>query len=161
MQSQTEWATGFLTQLLLQHLKNQYPSQMQKVDPRSFFTGIEGCESIKDPQTLLMDRHAWVPEEVLREVLRTAERVAGRKDIAYHASVDYFEQSAKGCDDRGPSIFEIIARVFDDTRTMALFSSLWASAYTTFMQLQAIMKEPGATELILLSQCSDGCHYYL
>jgi two-component system, NtrC family, response regulator len=156
MQSQAEWATGFLTQLLLQHLKNHYPAQMKKIDPRSFFTGIEGYESIKDPQTILMDRHAWIPEEVLRELLRTAERVTGRKDIAYHAAIDYFTRSASGSDDRAPSIFEIMARVFDDARTMALFSSLWANAYTTFMQLQAIMKEPEATELILLSQCLDG-----
>ena len=64
MQTQTAWATGFLTQLLLDHLQRHYPSQMQKIDPRTFFSGIEGYESLKDPRALLMDSHAWLPEFV-------------------------------------------------------------------------------------------------
>ena len=156
MQTQTAWATGFLTQLLLDHLQRHYPSQMQKIDPRTFFSGIEGYESLKDPQALLMDSHAWLPEEVLREVLLTAERVSGRKEIAREAAVDYFTRAAGAEGKRGPSIFEIMARTFGDVRSAALCSGLWAGAYTTFMRLQAIAKDPVETELIVLSQCDPG-----
>lgn len=156
MQTQTAWATGFLTQLLLDHLQRHYPSPMQKIDPRTFFSGIEGYESLKDPRSLLMDSHAWLPEEVLREVLRTAERVSGRKEIAREAAVDYFTRSAQAGDLRVPSIFEIMALSFDDVRTVALCSGLWAGAYTTFIRLQAIAKDPADTELIVLSQCDPG-----
>ena len=156
MQPQTAWATGFLTQLLLNHLQSRYPSPMQKIDPRTFFSGIEGYESLKDPLSLLMDSHAWLPEEVLREVLRTAERVSGRKEIACEAAVDYFTRAAGTEGKRVPSIFEIMARTFDDVRSAALFSGLWAGAYTTFMRLQAVAKDPVETELIILSQCDPG-----
>ena len=156
MQTQTAWATGFLTQLLLDHLQRQYPSQMQKIDPRTFFSGIEGYESLKDPQALLMDSHAWLPEEVLREVLLTAERVSGRKEIACEAAVDYFTRAAGAEGKRVPSIFEIMVRTFDDVRSAALCSGLWAGAYTTFMRLQAVARDPVGTELIVLSQCDPG-----
>ena len=158
MLSQTAWATGFLTQLLFQYLKKQYPVAMQKIDPRAFFTGMEGYESIKDPQALLIDRHSWLPEEVLREVLRVAEQVTGRKDVAYQASVAYFTQLADHRGSGTPSIFEIITQIFGDVRTMGLVSSLWANAYTTFLQLQAIVKDPEASELILLSRCPETFH---
>ena len=156
MQPQTAWATGFLTQLLLNHLQSRYPSPMQKIDPRTFFSGIEGYESLKDPLSLLMDSHAWLPEEVLREVLLTAERVSGRKEIACEAAVDYFTRAAGTEGKRVPSIFEIMARTFDDVRSAALCSGLWAGAYTTFMRLQAVAKDPVETELIILSQCDPG-----
>jgi DNA-binding NtrC family response regulator len=156
MQTQTAWATGFLTQLLLNHLERHYPSQMQAIDPRSFFSGIEGYESLKDPRALLMDSHAWLPEEVLREVLRTAERVAGRKEIAYEAAMEYFTRSAQAGVLHVPSIFEIMARSFDDVRNVALYSGQWAGAYTTFMRLQAVARDPADTEMIILSQCDPG-----
>jgi transcriptional regulator with GAF, ATPase, and Fis domain len=155
MQPQTAWATGFLTQILLDHLRNRYPSQIQGIDPRAFLSGIEGYESLKDPEALLRDSHAWLPEEVLREVLRTAERVSGRKDIAYEAALDYFSRSSDHRAQRSPSIFEIIVRIFDDVRTVTLCSNLWAGAYTTFMKLQAITRDPAAHELIILSQCDE------
>ncbi|HUK55804.1 MAG TPA: sigma 54-interacting transcriptional regulator [Nitrospiria bacterium] len=156
MQTQTAWATGFLTQLLLNHLQIHYPSRMQKVNPRALFSGVEGYDSLKDPQDLLMDSHAWLPEEVLREVLLTAERLSGRKEIAYEAALDYFARSARKGEKHVPSIFEIIARTFDDVRTVALCSGLWGGAYTTFMRLQAIAKNPSDTELIVLAQCDSG-----
>lgn len=158
MQTQTAWATGFLTQLLLTHLQIHYPSQMQKVNPRAFFSGVEGYDALKDPQGLVMDSHAWIPEEVLREVLRTAERLSGRKEIAYEAAVDYFVRSAREGERHIPSIFEIIARTFDDVRTVALCSGLWAGAYTTFLRLQAVAKNPADTEMIVLSQWDPGFH---
>ncbi|HEY5593614.1 MAG TPA: sigma 54-interacting transcriptional regulator, partial [Nitrospiria bacterium] len=105
---------------------------------------------------LLMDSHAWLPEEVLREVLLTAERVSGRKEIAREAAVDYFTRAAGAEGKRGPSIFEIMARTFGDVRSAALCSGLWAGAYTTFMRLQAVAKDPVETELIVLSQCDPG-----
>lgn len=156
MQTQTAWATGFLTQLLLNYLQTRYPSQLQRVDPRSFFSGVDGYDSLQDPRSLLMDSHAWLPEEVLREVLRTAERLSGRKEIAYEAAIDYFTRSAQAGDQRTPSIFEIMARGFDDVRAVALCSGLWAGAYTTFMRLQAIPGDPDEAELIILSQCDPG-----
>jgi len=158
MQTQTAWATGFLTQLLLNHLQIHYPSQMQKVNPRAFFSGVEGYDALKDPQDLVMDNHAWLPEEVLREVLRTAERLSGRKEIAYEAAVDYFARSARKGERHVPSIFEIIARTFDDVRTVALYSGLWAGAYTTFLRLQAVAKNPADNEMIVLSQWDSGFH---
>jgi len=156
MQTQTAWATGFLTQLLLNYLERHYPAQTQAIDPRTYFSGIEGYESLKDPRALLLDSHAWLPEEVLREVLRTAERVAGRKEIAYEAAVDYFTRSARGDVQHIPSIFEIMARSFDDVRNVALYSGHWAGAYTTFMKLQAVSRDPAVSELIILSQCDPG-----
>jgi transcriptional regulator with GAF, ATPase, and Fis domain len=158
MQLQAAWATGFLTQLILTHLQRHYPSQMQKIDFRTFFSGMEGYESLKDPQALLMDSHAWLPEDVLREILLTAERVSGRKKIAYEAAMDFFARSATAGDQRVPSIFEIMARSFDDVRTVTLCSGLWAGAYTTFLRLQAIAQDPTNTELIVLSQCDSGFH---
>jgi len=158
MQTQTAWATGFLTQLLLNHLRIYYPSQMHKVNPRALFSAVEGYDALKDPQDLLMDSHAWLPEEVLREMLRTAERLSGRKEIAREAAVDYFIRSARKGDRHIPSIFEIIARTFDDVRTVALYSGLWAGAYTTFLRLQAVPKNPADTEMIVLSQWDSGFH---
>ncbi|HTN42570.1 MAG TPA: sigma-54 dependent transcriptional regulator [Nitrospiria bacterium] len=158
MQTQTAWATGFLTQLLLTHLQIYYPSQMNKVNPRALFSGVEGYDALKDPQDLLMDHHAWLPEEVLREVLRTAERLSGRKEIAREAAIDYFIRSARQGERHIPSIFEIIARTFDDVRTVALYSGLWAGAYTTFLRLQAVARNPADPEMIVLSQWDPGFH---
>jgi transcriptional regulator with GAF, ATPase, and Fis domain len=156
MQKQTAWATGFLTQLILTHLHRHHPSIMQKLDPRTFFSGMEGYESLQDPQALLMDGHAWLPEEVLREILVTAERISGRKEIAHQAAMEFFVRSAEAGDQRVPSIFEIMARSFDDVRTVALCSGLWAGVYTTFLRLQAIPKESADTEMIVLSQSIPG-----
>lgn len=158
MQMQTAWATGFLTQLLLDHLKIHYPSQTQNLNPQAFFSGVVGYDALKDPEALLLDRHAWFPEEVLREVLLTAERLSGRKDIAFEAAVDYFIRSAREGEKHIPSIFEIIARTFDDVRTVVLFSALWAGAYTTYLRLQAITPKPAENELIVLSQWNSEFH---
>ena len=156
MEPRTDWSSGFLTQLLLKHLHVHYPSQMARIDPRSFFAEVEGYETFKDPYSLLMDSHAWIPEPVLREVLRTAEQVSGRKDIAYQAAKDYFLDSSNDPDRRTPFIFEIIARIADDVRTVILSSSLWGSAYTTFMNLQAFSLDPAASELVILCQSKNG-----
>ena len=156
MLTKTAWATGFLTRLVLDYLKTHHPSQMRGIDPHAFFKGIEGFETLKDPQALLLDSHAWLPEEVLREVLRTAERVSGRKEIAYEAALDYFIRSAEGRNPHPPFIFEIIARMVDDVRTVALCSSLWATAYTTFLRLQSISLDPDRPELIILCQSNEG-----
>ncbi|HEY4484969.1 MAG TPA: sigma-54 dependent transcriptional regulator [Nitrospiria bacterium] len=156
MQRQTAWVTGFLTQLLLNHLYRRYPDRMQEMDPRTFFSGCEGYESIKNPLSLLMDSHAWLPEEVLRELHRTAERVSGRKDVAYEAAMEYFRQVSQERGAGSPSLFEIIARSFEDVRTVARCSELWAGAYTTFLRLQSVVRDPSATEVIILAQCREG-----
>jgi hypothetical protein len=82
--------------------------------------------------------------------------VSGRKEIAREAAVDYFTRAAGAEGKRGPSIFEIMARTFGDVRSAALCSGLWAGAYTTFMKLQAIARDPVETELIVLSRCDPG-----
>ena len=156
MQSQSAWASGFLSQIVLQYLRKQYPVQSEKLDPRSFFSVIEGSEYLKDPGSLLSDRHAYFPEEVLRELLRTSERISGKKDIAYHAAISYFSDSGRREPTHSPSLFEIIAGILDDVRAVALFSNQWATVYTTFLKLQAIMSDPSKNEVIILSQSIPG-----
>jgi transcriptional regulator with GAF, ATPase, and Fis domain len=158
MQPQTAWATGFLTQLILRYLRKRYPVQTEKINPRQFFSVIEGADHLKNPEGLLNDRHAYLPEEVLREVMVTAERISGRKDVAYHAALDYFRSASEERGERSPSLFEIIARISNDVQSVALFSDIWAAAYTTFLKLQPLIKEPGRSELVILSQCPEEFH---
>lgn len=161
MPQRTVWVTGFLTQLILAHLRLRYPSEFQRIDFRALFGGIEGYEGIKDPQSILQDSHSWIPEEVLREVLRSAEELTGRKDIALEASIDYFSRAGDPSSRSVPSIFEIIARTFNDVRTVVLSSGLWASAYTSFMRLQAIAPDADSNGVIILSHCEENCRLWL
>lgn len=156
MQSQLAWASGFLSQIILRYLRKEYPVQAEKIDPRSFFSVIEGSEFLKDPGALLNDRHAYFPEEVLRELLHEAERISGGKDIAYRAAISYFSDSGRQGQAQPPSLFEVIAGILDDVRAVALFSNQWATVYTTFLKLQAIMADPAKNEVIILSQSIDG-----
>ena len=151
----TAWATGFLTQLILRHLRKHYPTQTADINPRLFFSAVEGNELLRNPHALLTDSHAYIPEEVLREVLSVAERITGQKDVAYHAALEYFDQSGNGGHEHAPSIFEIIALSISDVRSVALCSNLWAGAYTTFLRLQPLMKDSSASELVILSQCPN------
>jgi transcriptional regulator with GAF, ATPase, and Fis domain len=152
MGPQSAWATGFLTQLILRYLERHYPGQSGKLNHASFFSSVEGSERLRNPGALLQDSHAYLPEEVLREVLAAAENISGRKDVAYHAALEYFTRSGNGDKDRAPSIFEIIAMSIHDVRLVALSSHLWAGAYTTFLRLQPLMLDPSKQELVILSQ---------
>ena len=90
------------------------------------------------PATLLRDPHGWIPELLLRRVLAVAEQTAQSKTVAYDAARYYFGTGRPS----QPSLLELVAHAFSDVGAMVSRSHLWAGAYTTYLQLQALIPKP-------------------
>ncbi|MEW6323961.1 MAG: sigma 54-interacting transcriptional regulator [Nitrospirota bacterium] len=129
------WATTFLTHQLLHYLDFSSPAAARAIDYRALVSGIDGFEPSDSPETFLRDPHHWLPEPLLRRVLAMAEQMGGSKTVAYEAARHYFGQGRPS----QPSLLEVIALAFSDVGGMVGSSHLWAGAYTTYLQMQALI----------------------
>jgi transcriptional regulator with GAF, ATPase, and Fis domain len=137
------WATTFLTHQLLHYLDIVAPEAVRAIDFDELLTGVEGFEPPDDPVAFLRDPHHWLPEPLLRRALAAAERAAGQKEVAYEAALHYFS----GGRSANPSLLELVALAFADVGGMVAHSHLWAGAYTTYLQLQALVpRSPASAE---------------
>ena len=150
MEELQPWVTCFFTDILLSNLEDT-TRKKKLVDYPSLFRGIEGLESPSDPKAFLRDVHNWVPLTVLTELLAQCEKISGRKDIAYHAARAYFDPQKKQL----PSLFEIIAHVLNDVRSVLIYVNLWAAVQTNFLRLQAFEKQDTSSGLYILAQFDE------
>jgi len=118
------------------------------VDYLALLQGIEGFEVPPDPKAFLRDVSNWVPLGVLRELHLQAERISGRKDIAYLAARTYFEHGREEL----LSLFEIIFRVLNDVRSVVICSHLWATVQTNYLKLQSFETPEPDRPLYMLAQ---------
>ncbi len=141
------WATCFLTDILLSYLEGRFHGKTT-IDYPALFRGIEGFEVPQDPRAFLRNVNNWVPLGVLRELLFFAERVSGRKDIAYHAARTYFEEGQSEI----LSLFEIIFRVLNDVRSTVVCATHWAAVHTNYLKLQSFESPGPEPGLYMLAQ---------
>jgi len=106
----------------------------------------EGFGTIRDPKAFLLDPNNWVPDAVLRELIRRTEHASGLKDITYRAALAHFAVS----EGRQPALIETIARYLDDVDAVVRFSGLWATAYTNYLEMQAFARPDEAGTLYIL-----------
>ncbi len=148
MEEQQPWVTCFLPNILLTHVEQTIGGK-GVIDYPSLFTTIEGFEIPGDPESYLKDVHNWVPLTVLWELHLQCEKISGKKDIAYHAARAYFDPQKKQL----PSLFEIIAHVLNDVRSLLLFADLWASVNTNYLKFQSF--EGPKRDLYMLAQFEE------
>lgn len=144
------WLTCFFTDILLTHLQETGKGK-KRIDYPGLFQGVEGLESPSDPRAFLKDVHNWVPLIVLTDLLSQCEKISGREDFAYHAARAYFDPRKK----RLPSLFDIIARILSDVRSVLTYVNLWGAMQTNFLKLQAFEKEDTRSGLYILAQFDE------
>ena len=144
---QQPWCSCFLPNILARYMEKTM-SGNTGIDYPALFREIDGVEAPANPESFIKDVTNWVPLSVLRDLLIQCERSSGRKDIAYHAARDYFDPGKK----QFPSLFEIIARVLNDVRSMLIFSDLWASVQTNYLKLQSFETQAAQPELYVLAR---------
>ncbi len=149
------WVTGFLSSLLIDYLEEREPHAAKALPYDTLFVGTALAPRAADARTLLSDPNQWIPQEILSRLITLAEDVTGEADVIYLAALAHFTRPNR----RGPSIFEIIATLFDDVRGVVLAAGRWATAYTTNVALQTI-EPPGGSEAIMLAQVPPKIHPY-
>lgn len=147
-EEQQPWVTCFLAHILLTHVQ-QTVKRKKGIDYPSLFTSAEGFEIPADPEVYLRDVNNWVPLAVLWELHAQCEKISGQKDFAYDAARAYFNPQKKHL----PSLFEIIAHVLNDVRSLLLFADLWASVQTNYLKFQSF--EGPNRDLYMLAQFAE------
>ncbi len=142
------WVTCFLTNILITHLEETVTAK-KGIDYAGLFRSVQGLEIPLDPESYLKDISNWVPVPVLREIHLQCETISGRKDFAYHAARAYFDPKKKHL----PSLFEIIAHVLNDVRSLLICADLWASVQTNYLKFQSF--EGSQRDLYMLAQFQE------
>ena len=140
------WVTCFLTNILLSYIQETTKGKKVIDYPALFTTFKKGFRALADPEAYLKDVNNWVPLSVHRDLLWQCETISGRKDFAYHAARAYFDPKKKQL----PSLFEIIAHLLNDIRSLLLCADLWAAVQTNYLKFQAF-DSPGR-DLHMLAQ---------
>src|SRR5438876_3616834 len=141
------WVTCFLTGMVNRYL-DSLPGTDDRLDFHRVMGVVEGFDHIPDPKAFLLDPNNWVPHAVLRELIHRGEEASGRKDVTYRAALAYFASSNK----REPTLMETIARYLDDVDMAVRCSSLWASAYSNYLRMQAFARPDEAHTLYVLAR---------
>src|SRR5256885_10588048 len=113
------WVTCQLSDMLLSYVKSDLGAS-DAIDYAALFHAAEGFETPADPEAFLTDAANWIPLSILRELEAQCAKLAGKKDVAYHAAKAYFTPGKR----RLPSVFEIIVRVLNDVRSALSFANL-------------------------------------
>ncbi|MCI0529275.1 MAG: sigma-54 dependent transcriptional regulator [Nitrospira sp.] len=151
----TPWVTGFLCNILISYLERHYPSDEKKINYAGIISAEEGFHPPKDPKAFLRDSNHWFPHSFLKELIRAGERLTRKKDLAYLATLDYFDPS----NPRLPFVFEMITEMLQDVQLTLGFSDHWAGVYTNYLKLQTC--EPQSHEgheVVILSYYEDFVH---
>jgi sigma-54 interacting transcriptional regulator len=139
------WVTCFLTSMVIRFFDGCVPVG-EAVDYHRVMGVVEGFGDIRDPKAFLLDANNWVPEGVLRELIRRTELASGRKDLPYRAALAHFATS----DGHRPALIETIARYLDDVDAVVRFAGLWAAAYTNYLAMQAFARPDEPRTLYIL-----------
>jgi transcriptional regulator with PAS, ATPase and Fis domain len=152
MQSQTAWATGLLSHILIRYLEKQSQTTREPIPYPRILSAAPGFETVRDPEAFLKDTNHWIPYTVLNELLRYGEEVTGQKDMAYQAALDFFSSA----NERIPSFLEMIAKFLSNMQWMLMSSNFWAEAYTNYLKLQCLEKPEAHNEVVILAQYDSG-----
>ncbi len=144
------WANCLLTDIFIAHLEETLP-EAAAIDYQALFRGLQGFEMPADPRAFLKDHNTWVPLIVLKELSGYCERASGRKDFPYHAARAYFDPAKKHL----PSLLEIVARVLNDVRSVAICSHLWGAVLFNGVKLQSFERPGRPPELFILAQFAE------
>jgi DNA-binding NtrC family response regulator len=107
---------------------------------------VEGFDHIRDPKAFLLDPNNWVPQAVLRELIRRSEEASGSKDVTYRASLAFFASS----DGRQPTLIETVAKYLGDVDAVVRCSGMWATAYCNYLRMQAFARPEESQTLYIL-----------
>jgi transcriptional regulator with PAS, ATPase and Fis domain len=141
------WVACLLTDILISHIEETV-KKGGGIDYPNLFQAAEGFQVPSDPRRFLRDSGNWVPLPILRELLSQCERLSGRKDVAYHATMAYFDPQRGGLH----SPLKIIFRVLNDVRSVFFSSHLWASVQTNYLKLQTFEWQGSQPALCLLAE---------
>ncbi len=128
------WVTGFLCNILITYLEKYHPAQEKKID-YGRIAALAGPPWSRrgDAKSLIRDANRWMPQTILRELIRVGEKAAGDKELTYRATIDYFARQPRPL----PSVFEVIAEMIDDMETTLSLAGYWAGGYANYLRLQA------------------------
>ncbi|MFQ5916596.1 MAG: hypothetical protein ACE5I0_02160, partial [Candidatus Binatia bacterium] len=149
-QERQRWVTCWFTDILLSYMEETF-KEKKGVNFPALFSGVEGFETPANPESFLRDVNNWVPLTVLRELQWQCERISERKDVSYHAGKAYFDPGKKQL----PSLFEIIARVLSDVRSVLISTNLWGVVQTNYLRLQSFEKKSTRPEMYMLAQFDE------
>jgi len=140
------WATCFLSAMVIRYLDG-LDGAAGRMDYHRVMGVVEGFDHIRDPKAFLLDTNNWVPQAVLRELIRRSEAASGSKDVTYLASLAFFA-SAEG---RQPTLIETVAKYLGDVDAVVRCSGLWATAYSNYLRMQAFARpnEPGTLYILV------------
>jgi transcriptional regulator with PAS, ATPase and Fis domain len=152
MELKTPWVTGFLCNILISYLERHYPSDEKEINYAEIIRAEEGFHAPKDPKAFLRDNNHWFPHSFLKELIRTGERLTRKKELAYLATLDYFDPS----NPRLPFVFEMITEILQDVELTLGFSEHWAGVYTNYLKLQTCVPPfHEGHEVVILSCYED------
>ncbi|MFQ5916739.1 MAG: sigma-54 interaction domain-containing protein [Candidatus Binatia bacterium] len=150
MEEKQPWVGCFLSHVLVTYIEGTFKGK-RGIDYSSLFREIEGFEIPSDPASFLKDVNNWIPLRVLRELLSQCEKISGEKDVAYHAARAYFDPHKK----QFPSLFEVIARVLNDVRSLLICADLWASVQTNYLKFQSFEGPGERPDLYMLAKFGE------
>jgi len=139
------WVTCFLTGMVIRYLDG-LDGAAGRMDYHRVMGATEGFDHIRDPKAFLLDTNNWIPHAVLRELIRRSEEASGSKEVTYRASLAFFA-SAEG---RQPTLIETVAKYLGDVDAVVRCSSLWATAYSNYLRMQAFARPGEARTLYIL-----------
>jgi transcriptional regulator with PAS, ATPase and Fis domain len=139
------WVTCFLTGMVIRYLDG-LDGTAGRMDYHRVMGVAEGFDHIRDPKAFLLDTNNWVPQAVLRELIRRSEEASGSKDVTYRASLAFFA-SAEG---RQPTLIETVAKYLDDVDAVVRCSGMWATAYSNYLRMQAFARPEESRTLYIL-----------
>jgi transcriptional regulator with GAF, ATPase, and Fis domain len=139
------WVTCFLSSMLIRYVE-AHPPAAGRIDYDRIMGVVEGFDHIRDPKSFLLDPNNWIPQLVLRELIKRCEQVSGLKDVAYRAALAYFA-SASG---RQPTLIETIATYLDGVDAVVRCSRLWATVYSNYLEMQAFARPQESRTLYIL-----------
>jgi transcriptional regulator with GAF, ATPase, and Fis domain len=142
------WITCLQSGILIRHLEARYPEQASKIDLQRVMGAAESFQEIQDARAFLIDASNWVPVSVFRELIKACELASGEKDFTYLAALAYYEAVKT----QTPTLIETIAILLNDVESVFRSVGDWASAYTTYLQLQSFVCPDEPQTLHILSR---------
>jgi DNA-binding NtrC family response regulator len=139
------WVTCFLTGMVIRYLEG-LGGAAGRMDYHRVMGVVEGFDHICDPKAFLLDPNNWVPQAVLRELIRRSEEASGSKDVTYRASLAFFA-STEG---RQPTLIETVAKYLGDVDAVIRCSGMWATAYSNYLRMQAFARPEESRTLHIL-----------
>lgn len=155
MGPQTPWVTGFLGNILIGYLEEHHPSLEKQIDYGRMIGPDWGSCPTGDAKRLLRDNHQWYPHSFLKGLIRACECLTRKKDLAYLATLDYFQSRKPTL----PSVYEMICEMLQDVESTLALAGHWATSYTNYLKLQTCVRGSATGgEAVVLVHFEDFVH---